>query len=136
MSFKFPSAAWLSALQQKLNSDVQYAKVARRWEGDLFFDIQPDVKLREPVGMYLDLWHGTCRGVLYGPARPPGRAPRFVLTSLYGNFAAVLLGEMNPMTAMLTSKLRVTGDLGYMMRHVPTVLDFVRCAHEITTDVL
>jgi putative sterol carrier protein len=42
---------------------------------------------------------------------------------------------MNPMTAMMTSKLKVDGDLGYMMRHVPTVLDFVRCAREITSDV-
>ena len=135
-SIRLPSAAWLNALQQKLNSDHQYATVASKWEGDLFFDIQPDLRLDEPVGMYLDLWHGTCRGVMYGPALRPGSPARFVLTSTYANFAAVLLGETHPMTAMMTSKLRVTGDLGYMMRHVPTVLDFVRCAREITNDVL
>ena len=40
------------------------------------------------------------------------------------------------MTAMLTNRLRVEGSLGYMMRNVPTVLDFVRCAREITIDIL
>jgi putative sterol carrier protein len=58
------------------------------------------------------------------------------LRSQYANFASIVLGRMDPMTAMLTSKLKVDGSLGYMMRNVPTVLDFVRCAREITTDVL
>jgi len=133
---QFPSAEWLEALRAKLNEDGHYAAIAQRWEGDLYFDIKPDQRLNRTITMYLDLWHGTCRGVAFDAQLDPERRPRFVLTSSYSNFAAVLLGEMNPMTAMMTSKLRVDGDLGYMMRHVPTVLDFVRCAREITTDVL
>jgi putative sterol carrier protein len=133
---EFPSSAWLSALQHKLNMDDHYGSVAKSWEGDLFFDIQSDSRLAQSVGMYLELWHGACKSVAYGPLPDPPRPPRFVLASSYTNFAAVLLGEINPMTAMMTSRLRVIGDLGYMMRHVPTVLDFVRCAREITTDVL
>jgi len=132
----FPSAAWLNSLHEKLNTDGRYNGVARNWEGDLLFDIKPDGKLTEPVSMYLDLWHGTCRGVEYGATLDRLPRPKFVLTASYRDFSAVLLGEINPMTAMMTSKLRVDGDLGYMMRHVPTVLDFVRCAREITTAVL
>ena len=135
-SARFPSDAWLRALANRLNSDARYAAVASHWEGDLFFDIQPDNRLAEAVGMYLDLWHGACRSVVYGQLPDFQPRPRFILTSSYANFAAVLLGELNPMTAMLTNRLRVTGDLGYMMRHVPTVLDFVRCAREITEEVL
>jgi hypothetical protein len=30
----------------------------------------------------------------------------------------------------------VKGNMGYMMRNVPTVLDFVRCAQEVTTEIL
>jgi putative sterol carrier protein len=40
------------------------------------------------------------------------------------------------MTAMMTSKLKVKGSMGYMMRNVPTVLDFVRVAQEVTTEIL
>jgi putative sterol carrier protein len=36
------------------------------------------------------------------------------------------------MQAMLTRKLSVQGNMGLMMRNVPTVLDFVRCAQEVT----
>ena len=43
---------------------------------------------------------------------------------------------MNPMTAMMTMKLKVQGSMGYMMRNVPTVLDFVRVASEATEEIL
>lgn len=132
----FPSEEWLNALHVKLNADGRYAVIARAWEGEIFFNVRPDAVLHEPLSMYLDLWHGTCRGVLYAVPLEKLPAPKFVLTSAYGNFAAVLKGELHPMTAMMTSKLKVDGNLAYMMRNVPTVLDFVRCAREITGEVL
>jgi len=133
---RFPTPEWLDALCQKLNADGRYSHVARRWEGDLVFDISPDGKLGSPITMYLDLWHGKCRSVAYNPAPEAHGAPRFTLRSEYGNFASILAGRLDPMTAMLTNRLKVEGSLGYMMRNVPTVLDFVRCAREITVDIL
>jgi putative sterol carrier protein len=86
--------------------------------------------------MYLDLWHGKCRKVDYEPEA--GKYPKttFILRSPYTNFTSILLGKLDPMTAMMTSKLKVEGNLGYMMRNVPTVLDFVRCAREVTSEIL
>jgi putative sterol carrier protein len=132
----FPSSEWLHALCTKLNHDARYSHVARNWEGDLVFDISPGGNLTSPITMYLDLWHGKCRGVEYNPAPASHATPRFTLRSEYGNFASILVGKLDPMTAMLSNRLRVEGSLGYMMRNVPTVLDFVRCAREITTDIL
>jgi putative sterol carrier protein len=40
------------------------------------------------------------------------------------------------MQAMLTRKLDVKGNMAVMMRSVPVVLDFVRCAREITKEIL
>ena len=136
MSAIFPSIEWLDALSSKLNEDDRYGEIARHWEGDLLFDIQPEGRLRDPVRMYLDLWHGECRGVEYLATAARLMDTKFVLRSPYNNFAAILLGKLDPMTAMLSSKLKVTGSLGYMMRNVPTVLDFVRCAREITGEIL
>jgi putative sterol carrier protein len=132
----FPSAEWLDALCSKLNEDGRYAEIARHWEGDLVFDIEPEGHLSAPVRMYLDLWHGKCRRVEYLTSAARLADTKFVLRSPYNNFAAFLLGKLDPMTAMLTSKLKVTGSLGYMMRNIPTVLDFVRCAREITGEIL
>lgn len=136
MPIIFPSAEWLNALQEKLNEDSRYGHIARGWEGDLIFDIQPAGSLREPLAMYLDLWHGKSRAVEYAVDLAKYPKPTFILRSPYDNFTAILLGKLDPMTAMLTSKLRVAGSMAYMMRNVPTVLDFVRCAREITTKIM
>ncbi len=136
MTSIFPSAEWLNELQAKLNGDAHYNQVAGRWEGDLIFDIRPSGSLQQPLALYVDLWHGKCRGVEYAADMAAHTKTAFVLSSAYDNFTAILLGKLDPMTAMLTSKLKVTGSMAYMMRNVPTVLDFVRCAREITTQIV
>lgn len=136
MTAIFPSAEWLAGLEAKINSDEQYASVAKNWEGDLFFLIEPEGTLKERLTFYLDLWHGKCRKVDYNPAPDSYPNPVFTLTASYNNIAAILSGKMNPMTAMMTSKLKVKGSMGYMMRNVPTVLDFVRVAQEVTKEIL
>lgn len=136
MAAIFPSEEWLKGLEAKLNSDAHYHEIARNWEGDLFFFIEPEGSLKERLTFYLDLWHGTCRKVEYQPAAESYPNPTFTLTSTYHNITSILTGKLNPMTAMMTSKLKVKGSMGYMMRNVPTVLDFVRCAQEVTTEII
>jgi putative sterol carrier protein len=136
VSAQFPSPEWLQGLEQKLNSDEKYAQVAKRWEGDLFFLIAPEGNLKERLTFYLDLWHGTCRSVDYNPDPEKYPNPVFTLQAAYNNITAILSGKLDPMTAMMTNKLKVKGNLGYMMRNVPTVLDFVRCAREVTSEIL
>lgn len=136
MSAIFPSADWLRGLEAKLNSDEQYGEIARNWEGDLFFVIEAEGNLKEPLTFYLDLWHGKCRKVEFQPPADAHPNPVFTLTATYDNITAILTGKLNPMTAMMTSKLKVKGSMGYMMRNVPTVLDFVRVAREVTGEIL
>jgi putative sterol carrier protein len=136
MTAVFPSEEWLKGLETKLNSDPRYATIARNWEGDLFFFLEPDGNLKEPLTLYLDLWHGKCRSVDYKPQPEAHPNPTFTLTATYANIAAILAGNLNAITAMMTSKLKVKGSMSYMMRNVPTVLDFVRCAQEVTEKIL
>jgi putative sterol carrier protein len=136
MSAIFPSEEWLKGLEVKLNSDEHYAEIAKNWEGDLFFHIEPEGNLKEDLTFYLDLWHGKCRKAEYKPDAAAHPKPVFTLTASYNNIIAVLSGKMNPMTAMMTMKLKVQGNMGYMMRNVPTVLDFVRVANEATSEIM
>jgi putative sterol carrier protein len=136
MSTIFPSEEWLQGLEAKLNSDEKYSGIAKNWEGDLFFSIEPEGNLKEGITFYLDLWHGKCRKAEYRPDASAHPKPTFTLTASYNNITDILTGKMNPMTAMMTMKLKVQGSMGYMMRNVPTVLDFVRVASEATTEIL
>jgi len=135
MPAKFPSAEWLQGLVEKLNSDARYAQVAKNWEGDMIIVIQPAGSLTQTLYFYLDLWHGTCRKAEMLPALDGVKAA-FVLTATYDNITRILLGQLDPMQAMMTRRLNVQGNLAYMMRNIPVALDFIRCAREVTTEIL
>jgi len=135
MGYIFPGPEWLKALDQKLNSDSKYAQIARKWEGDILIVIEPSGPVKEQLNYYLDLWHGTCRKAEILPGIE-GMKPAFILTATYENLVKILTGQLDPMQAMMTRKLNVHGNMAMMMRNVPTVLDFVRCAREVTSEVL
>jgi len=131
MTFKFPSTEWLNELHHKLNSDVKYAETAHNWEGDIIFVVEADDRLAESVCMYFDLWHGASRGVVYD-VNLVNRAAAFTISAPFSNWIRILEGELNPIQAMATMKLRIKGSMAYIMRNVPTVLEFTRCAQDIS----
>jgi putative sterol carrier protein len=128
----FPKEEWIVALQEKLNTDERYGQIAKNWEGDMLFTIEPDQFLEEKRIVYLDLWHGKCRQAFFLPPDTT-RSTTISLKAPYSNFLLVLKGDIDPMQALLTRKLGVQGNLALLMRNVPTVLDFVRCCREVTT---
>jgi len=138
VAYPFPSQAWVQALISILNSDNRYAEVARNWEGDLVFAVEPDDdgQSNDPqaqvVRIYLDLWHGKCRdGYMVEDGMAVAPPAKYVLSALRSNFLRILSGELDAMQAMLTRRLRVDGSMAYMLRNVPTVLDFVRCTKRV-----
>jgi putative sterol carrier protein len=127
----FLTEEWIQSFQDKLNSDNQYAEIAKNWEGDIFLTVNPGGTLEEPVVVYFDLWHGKCRQAFYVEDGFDQEAA-FMLKGDYDDYLRILKGKLHPMQAMLTRKLNVQGNMGLLMRNVPTVLDFVRCAQEVT----
>jgi putative sterol carrier protein len=117
----FPSEAWVNDLKVKLNTDEKYAQIARNWEGDMVVEIEKGGNLNDTIIYYLDLWHGKCREAYEVP---------------YENYVRLLKGEIEPMQGLLTRKISVQGNMAILMRNVPTVLDFVRCAREITYEYI
>ncbi len=104
----FPTADWVHSLMEKLNTDAHYADVARNWEGDMAFQIDPGGTLTQPLTFYLDLWHGRCRDayVLDGGGKTK---PAFTLKAPYENYVRLLKGEWEPLQALMTRKLSVAG---------------------------
>jgi len=135
MPIKFPSPEWLNALNEKLNTDERYAKIAAKWEGDLVLVFEPTGNLKEKLYYYLDPWHGKCRRVevLQGLE---GLKPALVATATYDNMVRILTGKLDPMSAMMTRKLQIHGNMALVMRNIPTVLDLVRCARECVDEIL
>jgi putative sterol carrier protein len=75
------------------------------------------------IYIWLDFWHGELRN-----AKPvaPGEisSPRFTLTGPYAAFKEVVSGRMGTTTQIVKGKLKLRGDLGYMMRNAAAVTRF------------
>lgn len=132
---KFPTDEWLQALIDKLNSDEQYARIAQKWEGDMVVSIEPEGPLKTQKVFYLDLWHGTCRDG-YVLDKVDDKEPALFLSAPYHTFVKILKGDLQVLQALLTRKIHLKGNMALLMRNVPTVLDFVRCASEVTDSYL
>lgn len=128
---EFLSEEWLNSFEEKLNTDDRYAEIAKNWEGDINLQIDPGNQLAEPVTVYFDLWHGKCREA-YFVEDGNQKDAAFAMNAKYEDYVRILTGDLHPMQAMLTRKLKVQGNMALLMRNVPTVLDFVRCAQEVT----
>jgi putative sterol carrier protein len=97
---------------------VNFEELARRVAG---------IKLDEIKGaslyIWLDLWHGEMR-----EARPvaPGEvpSPRFTLTGPYAAFKEVVTGKVDVTTQIVRGKLKLRGDLGYILRNAAAVTRF------------
>ncbi len=135
MAYQFPSEEYIEAVMEILNNDSRYAEIARNWEGDLLFLIEPsegDKNDDLSMMIYMDLWHGRCRDArVINPAKDEVPDAAFILSGTRSNFLKVLSGELEVMQSMITRKLTLKGSLTYMMRNVPTLLDFLRCCGEV-----
>jgi putative sterol carrier protein len=128
---KFPEKGWLDAFYEKLNQDERYADIAKKWEGDMLFVIEPAGGLKEQTTFFLDLWHGKCREATI-LEDTSSKKTAFTLQGPYPEYVRLLKGELEPMQALLSRKLNLRGNMAILMRNIPVVLDFVRCAREVT----
>ncbi|MFN3265882.1 MAG: SCP2 sterol-binding domain-containing protein [Deinococcales bacterium] len=85
--------------------------------------ITPEVKaqLDAVIGLELDGVAYTFdvrkegAGLLEGTAQNHGLTPRVTLKSSKQDFEKLLAGELNPMMAAMTGKLKLEGDMGFAM---------------------
>jgi len=133
VAIRFPSDEWTKTLMDRLNDSAAYAEIARNWEGDLTFQVEnPDQSV---TVLYLDLWHGKCRqAFLVKPEDQPHLTPAFRLSAPLENFIKVLRGELDPVQAMITGKVKVQGNMVMLMKNIPTVIEFVRTCRGIETE--
>lgn len=130
----FGSEAWIKQLQIELNQSEAYAEAAKNWEGDITFAIETKGSLlKNEIYMYLDLWHGQCRDArIVDSLKDP--QPEFVIKGTVRSFKEVIEGRVEPMKAMLTKKLKLTGVMAKLMRNVKSANQLVLCCTYVPTD--
>ncbi len=127
MAYKFPSAEWTAAFESEINSSDAYANAAKQWEGDILLVID------DSPGIYLDLWHGTCRGARF-VEDATSVSPEFKILAPMAKWQSVLAGKLDPVQGMVTRQLKLEGNLVKIMKNVKAAQELVRCATRVPTE--
>ncbi len=133
MSIPFPSDAWIKAMMADLNGSSAYLEAAKNWEGDFFFVVEPGGNLNQTVILYMDLFHGKCRDAYEVPAEG-GPKPAFRLTGPVATWKKVMTKKLDPMQAMMTGQLKLSGNMATVMRNVRAAKELVESCTRIDTE--
>ena len=137
MNYPFATPSWTDALHSVINSSRSYREAARNWEGDFWFIVEPDAGVSvaaQPVRIYVDLWHGECRAARILQLDEDGPQPEFRIWGTRPRLARVIRREVDPIKALLTSTLKLNGNLAKVMRNVKAAQELVLCAAAVPTE--
>jgi putative sterol carrier protein len=112
---------FLNKLGLDINDDfskLDFNVIAKKVAG-----IKPEEVSGAALYMWMDFWHGQLRNLLV--VTPSERAnARFKLSGPYAVFKQLVSGKADAITLIVGGKLKLQGDLAYMMRNMATVRRF------------
>jgi putative sterol carrier protein len=131
----FGTLDWATAFMEAVNSSKAYEDAALSWEGDFYFIIEPGGSIKEPGYTYVDLWHGKCRKVdVVTEANKDKYKPEFVLMASIGTWRKVAEKKVDSIQAIVTRQLKLTGNMGKVMRAVKAAQELVNCVTKVQTE--
>ncbi len=131
----FPSSEWVIALKDQLNTSQAYADAAKNWEGDFVFVLEPEKNgpLKEPVRLYIDLWHGQCREA-HVEQPQSDKVAAFVMTATYSKWKRVVTAQLDPIQGLMTGQLKLKGNMVMVMKNVKAAKELVEGCTRLDTE--
>lgn len=124
---------WCTACCAQLNARESYREAAAGWEGTvvLVMTADPAQGVDAERAVWIDAHHGACR-----EARPATAADlasaTYVLQSDPAGWKRLLAGEADPVSSMMTGKLRLTrGSLFALAKYAQAAREMVLAAGEV-----
>ena len=131
----FPSGEWVTALKEELNHSPTYADAAKNWEGDFYFEIDPEKNspIQAPVFLYMDLWHGACRDA-YMVTDKNAKSPAFIMSGPYSKWKRVVKAQLDPLQGLMTGQLKLKGNMVMVMKNVKAAQEMVKACTRIDAE--
>jgi putative sterol carrier protein len=122
MGVKAMTQEWMDAYKAAIQADPDYKTIAKDWEGSVALVCNPDPEKGIPDTIYLfqDYWHGDVGDFLVCD-KAKAESAKFVMTGDYARWKQVALKELDATKALLQGKLKMKGDLPYVVRNIKTV---------------
>ncbi|HDP25651.1 MAG TPA: SCP2 sterol-binding domain-containing protein [Deltaproteobacteria bacterium] len=120
--FKAMTQEWLDAYKAAIEADPEYKPMAKDWEGSVALVCNPDPSkgVPETIYIFMDYWHGDV-GEFLVCDKAKAESATFVMTGDYSRWKQVALKELDSTKALLQGKLKMRGDLPYVVRNIKTV---------------
>ena len=133
MTYKFPSDEWVNEYMHQLNTSPDYERAGKDWERDILFVSEPDRAHPEYAYFYLDLYHGKCREarLLSGPDE---KKTGYIISTPFSTWRKIISGELDPIQALMTRKLKLQGDLMLLMRYPKAAMEMFACVKRVPTN--
>jgi putative sterol carrier protein len=122
MGVKAMTQEWMDAYKAAIQADPEYKGIAKDWEGSvaLVVNSDPDKGIPETIYLFQDYWHGDVGDFLVCD-KAKAESAKFVMTGDYSRWKQVALKELDATKALLQGKLKMKGDLPYVVRNIKTV---------------
>ncbi len=113
---------WMDAYKAAIVADPEYKQIAKDWEGSVSLVVlaDPDKGVPEPVYLFQDYWHGDV-GDFVVCDKEKAESAKFVMTGDYSRWKQIARKELDATKALLQGKLKMKGDLPYVVRNIKTV---------------
>jgi putative sterol carrier protein len=133
-AYKAFTQEWMDAWKKIINGSKEYREIAKEWEGSVSITVNadPSKNVPEPVYMFTDYWHGDALEFLICDAAKAQTA-KFIMTGDYSRWKQVAKKELDATKALMQGKLKLKGDLTYVVRNVKTINKVVDLLTEVNT---
>ncbi len=133
-SYKAFTQEWMDAWKKIINGSKEYREIAKEWEGSVSITVNadPSKNVPEPVYMFTDYWHGDALEFLICDAAKAQTA-KFIMSGDYSRWKQVAKKELDATKALMQGKLKLKGDLTYVVRNVKTINKVVDLLTEVNT---
>jgi putative sterol carrier protein len=131
----FGTAEWAKLFVEAVNSSKAYEEAAKTWEGDFYFIVEPGAGVKEPMYIYVDLWHGKCRKAEVVAAADKDKIkPEFVISATIPVWRKVNEKKLDSIQAMVTRQMKLEGNMGKIMRAVKAAQELVNAVGAVQTE--
>ena len=128
---------WASAFCEAVNASTAYREAAKSWTWPLalVLDRAPELGYPADVAILLDLQRGECRSArVLSADELEAAAPPFRVSGDFAAWKEVNSGQLDPITAIMRKRLRLTGSLATIMLHARSAKLLVDCASAVPTE--
>jgi putative sterol carrier protein len=132
--YKAFTQEWMDAWKERINGSKEYKEIAKEWEGSVSITVNadPSRNVPEPVYMFTDYWHGDALEFLICD-EAKAQTAKFIMIGDYARWKQVAKKELDPTKALMQGKLKLKGDLTYVVRMVKTINKVVDLLTEVET---